>query len=289
MVMAFVSYKHLCDLSIAIKKKSPYKKLGIHRIDLAIWVLRLILGREVVNNFIFDKEVLLSKEIKTAREFLKSADYNFQWQERVCRLAERVFNLQSVNNIDRVFQEMIEEHKIASCFAEIETGTRLYRSEIPFEYVSLETKKKYKPNNFDIRILTNPIICCEVKHKLESTDLSEATINSTLLSALEQVPKNEFSLVVLRIPFNWIKNPEVKDVFDKVLKSIFEDEDSKQLLGVLLQWEEQYELNPGCLFLIKYKMINNPNIDNDFSDLFQKLDKPDPKNWISLKKVVEEY
>lgn len=198
-------------------------------------------------------------------------------------MAERVYNLQDVPNLRRIIKE-IKQGSLASRFAEIDAATHLYRREIPFSFVNPQGRVEH---DYDIEINYEFPIHCEVKHKIETTALSEETLRETLEHAVSQVPKNEPSFFIVKIPEAWVKNPLINDVINKVLTIFFKK--WRYVLGVLFKWEVRHDGQPG-VFYWKYTLKKNDQFMGMANplDFYSKIESAGTK-WTGLDDLIQKY
>lgn len=278
--MKKISQNQLSIMIQTIKKKYPNRDKDFYKMFLSVELLRIYLGNAWVNVAVFDKNIEGHNKHLEAIKFLKSSLKGFQWQERVRRLAERIYNLQNIKNIEIVIEE-IKQGNFESRFAEIEGATHFYRAKIPFEFINPIGKKG---KDFDIKIITDPPINCDVKHKLEDIKRNKKiivkSIKKTLRKARQQVPFREVSLFLIKIPEAWDK----KDKYIvNALEEFFKEEKSKNVLAVILRWEERDKKNKG-IFYWKYSLRRNENfsIEEKTKDILESLNKTSYDNWINF-------
>ena len=229
----------------------PNKSLDYYLMFLSTETLRILINNDWVNEVIFKDHHKTSRIYRDAFTFLHSDNCGFKWQTRVLGLAERVYNLQKIVNFDLIIKDIITG-QLVSRYAEIEVGSQLMSRGIPFEF-NLPTG--VKGSDYDISILLKNRINCEVKHKIESTVFSENTLKNTISGANKQLPKNEYSIIFIKIFVDWIYNKDFEFQVTKVFEQFFQ-RNKKNNIGIVLRWEEQSLLNPG-VFLWNYKVFKN--------------------------------
>lgn len=279
--MENISSDQLKIMVQTIKRIYHDKNEDFYKMRLSIDLLRIYLGNDWVNITVFNKNLDNYMKHLGAREFLRSSSNGFQWKERVRRLAERLYNLQKIKNMDRIIED-IKQGNFESRFAEIEGATHIYRSDIFFEFVKPINQKR---QDFDIRILTNPKINCEVKHKLENIKRDKKTIvksiKKTLRKAREQVPLNEPSLFIIKIPEEWDK----KDPYIiNGLEEFFKEKDSENVVAIILRWEQRNKNNEG-IFGWKYFLKKNEYFSmkgKKIEIILDSLNNPSYKNWTNF-------
>lgn len=282
-IMKKISFDNLKIMVETIKKHWPNKDTDYYHLALSTEFLRIAIQNEWTNKVIFDKNP--SRKNRFPIGFMKSSINGVQWQERTSKLAERIYNLQGIKNIERVIEE-INNGGLESAFAEIEGAAHLYRSNIPFEFVTPQGKLG---KDFDIKILTDPPINCDVKHKLEriKRDIKKIIngLNQTLKNARKQVPKDEPSLFIIKIPEEWSAHGDSILVF---LDSFLKKEGSKNIIGILFRWEER-DPNNNMGFHWKYLLKRNDYFfpkQKKIDCILDRLSKTSSENWISFREMV---
>ncbi|MBS3087758.1 hypothetical protein J4226_04135 [Candidatus Pacearchaeota archaeon] len=282
--MQKINLENLKIMDKTIKEKFPNKSNDFYKMMLSTEFLRIIIDNDWLNKSVFANFENETKKTMEAREFLRSKEINLQWMERVSRLSERLFNLQNIIGIEDVIKK-IKEGNFLSRFAEIEVGTHFYRRGIPFEFIIPSGEKE---KDFDIVINYNTKINCEIKHKIESTELSRKTLMATLKKAKEQMPKNNPSIISIKIPESWTLQKEISEIFLKALSDFFSNSNNDYIVGILFRWESRSLFNSG-LFFWKYKLEKNTNsklYNKDIQNILERIDAPATK-WIDFKDVVE--
>ncbi len=255
--------RHACS---SLESRYPSKDCLFYRFGLAIEILRVLVDNEWVNQVIFPNDhPIKSKATEKAMTFLRSKGIGYQFQERVYRLATRLYQLKDVPNISQVI-ENIKNGDLEGAYAEIEAGRHLHSRNIPFIYV---LPRGTKGLDFDIEITSPVRINCEVKHKIEGTALSKETLERTLSDAKSQVPENEPSLLFIKIPEEWIRSPEISGTIERTLGTFFPR--SINVIGIMFRWEERG--GGQGVFLWKYRFEENPHFADtpEISEIIDKL------------------
>jgi len=254
--------KLICDW--LIKNKSHYD-CNFYKMWLAIEILRVIIGNEWTNQAVLPNiHPTKSKATRSAIDFLRTDKLGFQFQERVYRLAQRLYDIQDITGLEKVIRG-ITSGDIYGGYAEIEAGSFLKRRNITFEFVIPSGKKGY---DFDIKITSDPAINCEVKHKIESTLPSKEVLEITLTSANKQVPDSKPALFFIKIPEGWINSSDLKSVVKRTKGTFFPR--NENVLGFVLHWEERDKINDG-IFYWKYRYEENPFCSINIEEVNNKL------------------
>lgn len=283
MNMQKVSHEQLKIICKTLKEKFPGRDRDFYKMGLSMELLRIMIDNEWVNQAIFFQHKTKPQRTEEDRSFFKTNSGRYQWQERVRRLAERLFNLQSIENIDDIIIK-IKEGNLTSRFAELEIGTTFYRREIPFEFVKPQGKKGF---DFDITINTTPRINCEIKHKIESTKISKQTILQSLKKAKNQMPKEEPAIIGLKIPEEWTQKKETVKILNETFDIFFEN--NKNIIAILIRWEARVSKQEGFFFWM-YKIECNKHynkITKEISELIKKI-KSKPSKWIDFESILND-
>lgn len=281
--MQKISLEQLKIICKTLKNKFPNKERDFYKLGLSTELLRIIVDNEWTNQAVFSEHMSQPSKTEEDRSFFKTNSGGFRWQERVRRLAERIFNLQNIENIEDIITK-IKEGNLTSRFAELEIGTTFYRRDIPFKFVKPQGKKGF---DFDIVINTNPPVNCEVKHKIESTQISAKTISKSLNKAKLQLPKEEPALIGLKIPEEWTQSKETVKILNETFNKFFEN--NKNIIAILVRWESRNLKHDG-LFFWMYKLEINKNsnkITKTNAELLKKIES-EPSKWIDFESVLNE-
>ncbi len=275
--------KIICD---TLKKVHPNKDIDFYKMGLAVEVLRLMIDNEWVNQSIFNQHKTRDKKNVDAYNFFRSETNGYQWQERIFRFAERVFNLRNVKNYDSVIEDIISG-ELVSRFAEIETGRHLKSRGFDFEFIEPSGKKG---QDFDIKIVSKKTINCEVKHKIESTALSEKTIKKTLSKANKQFPHDTPALIFLRIPSEWKQEENFRETFESACDEFFQ-RNKGHILGVVLRWEQEDDIQKG-MFHWFYDVFKNKYFEHEVitTSILNQISEPViVSSWIDFHDFITEY
>lgn len=249
--------------SVKIKSAFPNQEMDFYRLVLATEILKKIIGKTWVNQCVFKEHDKRDKRNNDTFKYLESNNLGFQWQERVFRLADRLYNLRNTKNIHLIVDK-IRQGEFLSSYSEIDAATHLKKRCIRFEFVEPKGKKT---QDFDIRILESITVNCEVKKKIDSTEFSEKTIKNTLSTANKQLPKNNYGLIVIQIPKNWLEIRKINEEIMNVINPFFK-RNSQHLIGILFRYEMPLNMNRMGAFGYFYKLITNqflertPSVEN---------------------------
>lgn len=235
--------RFVCDWLV---KNKPDKDCDFYKMWISVEILRVLVDNEWTNQVIFPKNhSTTSVVIREAIKFLKTDTNGLQFQERISRLAIRLYDIQDIAGLQRIV-DFLKNGNIALSYAEIEAGSFFFRRGIQYEFV---IPSGIKGKDFDIR-LTEYGVNCEVKHKIEDTNPSKKTLEKTLSAAKKQVPHDEPAMFFIKIPVEWIKYSYLKRVIERTKGTFFPR--SLNVLGFILHWEEPDDNREG-IFFWKYR------------------------------------
>jgi hypothetical protein len=245
--------RFVCDWLI---KNKPNQDCDFYKMRISIEILRVLVDNEWTNQAIFpNNHPVTSPAVQEAIKFLRTNIIGFQFQERVCRLAVRLYNIQNIAGLNRVI-DSLKAGDITLAYAEIEASDFFFRRGIQHEFVA---PSGIKGNDYDIRLTTHGVNC-EVKHKIEDTNPSKETLERTLSAAKAQVPAEEPAILFVKIPVEWVRSPEISGIVERAKGTFFPR--SLNILGIIIHWEEpsmekegaffwkfRYEINSNCRFV----------------------------------------
>lgn len=235
-----------------------------YKLKMSFGVLDHFMGRKWTQKVISPKENLdNSRAIQQAIKFLRTEEWGFQAQERISKMAIRLFNLQTVPNLDKVIRQIVEGD-LEGGYGELEAGDLFFRKGIPFSFV---IPCGTKTLDFDIRI-ERFNVNCEVKHKIEENQASKEALERTLSDAKAQVPSGEKSLFFIKIPINWVQDENMKTIVDRVNGTFFPR--SENVIGYILHWERPIENTPGH-FVWEYRFELNQAQEINSRDITEQL------------------
>lgn len=282
--MKMLDEKELIIMCQTIKKDFPEKDDDYYKMFLATEVLRLMIDNEWVNQSIFSQHDHKERKNRDAFDYFNSAERGFEWQERVFRFAERIYNLRRVPNLENIIQDIIDGN-LVSRFAEVEVGSHLHGRGIKFEFV-IPTRQKGK--DYDIQIIDPLRFNCEVKHKIESTNLSENTLTNTIRESNDQFPHDTPAIIFIKIPERWIFEPDLSKTTKNSFKPFFE-RNRDHIIGIVLRWEQR-DSNYEGMFYWKYRLFFNENFQTS-SEIEFFINQLEGKRTIgtSFSDIVQKY
>jgi len=124
---------------------------------------------------------------------------------RVIDLAELLINLKDVEGLNDCLARLREADNPEPGLAELHIAKMLYINSWPFRFAQ---PKGLRGNDYDLEIVChNQTRCGDTKCKLESTELSSATITTTLKNGRTQLPPNGPGVFFIKIPQKWMEQP----------------------------------------------------------------------------------
>jgi len=125
---------------------------------------------------------------------------------RVIDLAECLINLKDIEGIRECLSRMKEAENPEASYAELHIAKMLYINSWPFRIIEPRNKRG---DDYDLEISChNHTRCGDTKCKLESTELSSATIEKTLSNSRDQLPPDGPGVFFIKIPQKWMVNPD---------------------------------------------------------------------------------
>lgn len=244
--------RFVCDWLV---KNKPNQDCDFYKMWISIEILRVLIDNEWTNQAIFpNNHPTTSSAVQEAIKFLRADTIGYQFQERVGRLAVRLYNIQNVLGLNRIIGSL-RAGDIALAYSEIEASDFFIRRGVQHEFV---TPSGIKGDDYDIRLVAQGVNC-EVKHKIEDTVPSKKALERTLSAAKAQVPSEEPAILFTKIPVEWVRCPEISEIVERTKGTFFPR--SSNILGIIFHWEEpsteregaffwkfRYEINSDCRF-----------------------------------------
>jgi hypothetical protein len=257
---------------------------------LATVLLRHYLGNEWASANINIQETTIRKINRAGCSFLKTDSVEIEdflrYQERVLRLSELLYNLQNVEGIEGRIAGL-RSGTTESSYAELEFAGHFYRRGISVQFLD-RTGVKGEDYDFRTTYRPGPTVCCEVKCKLEDTDIGRNTIINTLQDARKQLPDKCPGIIGVKIPESWVEVPESAQLFDTALAQFLRNSD--RVIGVVVRWEEvRIVPDIGGLIAYQFKTYQNDRsmvANQDLAQFVKALSTDANENWIRLRTFV---
>jgi hypothetical protein len=239
--------QHLCGRHPSGAPDADFITFG-----MATEFLRAVVDNEWTNQMVFGEHPTISRINRAGRGFMRAEattdDERYRNQQRALLTAELLFNLQNVEGIDTRLDDL-RSGLVESTYSELEAGGFLRDRGVLFRYVT-PSGTKGADYDAEIPLAGGGKLNCEMKCKVESTDLSEAAVRNPLQTARKQLPPGEPGLVFLKIPEQWVRQPEVAQLVPPAIDSFLRG--TSRVVAVVVCWEEQHLLPAGGA-LITYR------------------------------------
>jgi len=260
---------------------------------MATEYLRGFVDNEWTNQLVFGEHPTVARSNRPGRAFMRAearaADERYRNQQRTLRIAELLFNLQDVDGIDAKV-EALRSGNVESTYSELEAGAFLLRRAVQFRYV---TPSGTKGSDYDAELPLPEAakVNCEMKCKVEGTDLGEGAVRNPLQAARKQLPPGEPGLVFLKVPEAWVYQPETPQVIPTTIDAFLRS--TSRVVAVVLRWEEQHLQGPdgGALILYRFRLERGTPpkpVAPSVEALLTSLAGPGTAGWVSFRAIAEE-
>ena len=220
--MERIEVQHLRNIVDIGLKQNPSRDETALRYFLATILLRHYLGSAWCDECVKPQQTDVPRGSRAGRLFLRTdndaSEDGHRHQERVERLAELLYNLQDVQGIAGR-RASIQQGAVESTYAELEFAGHFIRREVRARFLD---RSGLKGNDYDFDAGEgSTAVCCEVKTKLESTDLGQNTIINALDTARKQTPADRAAIIGVKIPEPWIRDSALRGTFESAPVSFF--------------------------------------------------------------------
>jgi hypothetical protein len=196
MTIPRISKSELEKLFLLVRNSEP--DLQSASVHLGLAVLMHMLGENWIYNYVaqeakFQNLLTLTSavgEIEAGRQL------------RLVDLAEMLFNLQNVPGFDGC-AERLKAGDIEATLAELDLGRFLYLHSVSFRYV-VPISKKGSDYDVEITYQNGVVACADAKWKVDGA-FNARTIENSLETAREQLPKDRPGIVFIKHPSSWAK------------------------------------------------------------------------------------
>jgi hypothetical protein len=186
------------------------------------WAHRLAMGKDGSTPFSGMVEGDLLNAHRSAHQLIK--------------LAEMLINFQAVEGFYKRMKDLVDRPDVEATVAELQGAELLFRSGIPFRFVT-EVMKKGSDYDLEAMLGGNPV-ACEIKCNVQDTKLNASSIKTALNKAREQLPTDKPAIVFLRIPEPWVRDVAVDAEFKKALADVLGR--TGRISAVVIRWTEAY-------------------------------------------------
>ncbi len=198
---------------------------------------------------------------------------------RVLRLADMLLNFQMIDGFDNLV-ERIKTADVEATVANFEAAEMLYRSDVPFVFVKEQLRTG---SDYDLlATIGETRVACEVKCRLEGTDLGENTFKNALKKSQSQLPADMAGIVFLKIPESWAPKPETLTSFRSALNEAFAS--TGRVSAVIVFFEEWIDLaQTGIHSFYRQMTEHNPNARTPINESGRIIKSPlNQQNWMSI-------
>ncbi len=286
--------EHLNEIITSLVSRSPNY---VGKVDLvyglAIVVLRFYLGKEWVNTNVFPFEKVSTSQARSRRSFLRTEsskhEEKFEYQDRVIKLAEFLFNLCSVEGFEEKLEDL-RNKDLEAVYSELQCAGFIAKRSIPFRFV---TPSGTRGCDYDVEMLNveGKPIPTEIKTKVEGTAISMSTIKSSLDAARRQLPSGCPGVAFVKIPEAWVSVPEVAVQVAQALEEFFKN--TGRVVAIVFLWEEWKLLSTGqraCLTKFRVERNEKTSLGSSaISIIFGQLAGPPDAKWTNFLDFARQY
>ena len=143
---------------------------------------------------------------------------------RLMDLAEIILNLQLVEGFDECMARLnTGDHKqVEATYAELQFGKIFYLHDMNFRFVVPEGKVKGADYDFEFAFPRFPVVCADVKCKLEGSDFRPKSVLNSLDEARSRnLPADKPGIIFVKVPQEWFVTN--KDVVADELRKVARD------------------------------------------------------------------
>lgn len=175
---------------------------------------------------------------------------------RIIKMGEFFLNMYGVPNFFEQISLMDSGgQQIESTIAVLDVAKLFIVNNIPFRFVKPQNIKS-SDYDMEFKIETGVKINCEVKCKLESTEISENTFKKALSTAVSQLPKNEPGVVAVKVPESWFNQNNFAKTIEQAVKSFF-SYGGERLVAIIAFVEPTKVLTNGVIApVLSWQFIN---------------------------------
>jgi hypothetical protein len=184
---------------------------------------------------------------------------------RYWEFAESLLNLQKADGFAAVLDEL-SYGKVESACAEIDIARMVLFHELKFRFVSPIRGSKL---NYDFEIFYPDgfKVCADAKCKFEATQLRASSIYGSLKDARSQLPDNEPSVVLVKVPEKWVSDIDLAKEIIREAEAYLRQSDhimSIKFYAPITVIDDERATRAHV-----YKEISNPNFPDRDWDMFR--------------------
>lgn len=259
---------------------------------MATEYLRAFVDNEWANQMVFGQHPTVTRANRAGRAFMRAEpeepEERFRNQQRTLRIAEILFNLQTVEGIDSRLDDL-RAGRVESTYSELECGAFLHRRGVRFRYV---VPSGVQGADYDAEVILDGGGClyCEMKCKAEGTGLSEGAVRNPLQTARKQLPPDQPGLVFLKLPEIWLLQEDVAHIVPSTVDAFLRG--TSRVVAVVITWEEQRPLPPGgAITLYRFRLERGAApkaVPEPVVDMLGRLAQPLSATWVSFRGIAEQ-
>lgn len=245
---------------------------------ISMMVITFFLGDEWREKNMADNLFKDERRIAYLRPRLKTDKERYEHQFRFDLLADALFMLQDCAGFDLIIEELQRvsptnpEVKLEDIAIVLQIACMLVKSG---HGVKFRPHTRIKGQDFDIEIKLKKTtdVFAEIKCKRDETLVNINNLRRTLYDAEKQLPTSNPSVVLVRIPTDWLKYEKLAQEVSKVIDDYFQK--VSHVNAVVFFWEDWFELQGGLkISTIQVRINLHPSPQNpvdNLNDLFLPL------------------
>lgn len=274
-MIAKINISKLLQLEKSFSKEFKIENPADRAFEMALLILCHFLGKVWVNKYVLppsNANKYLNPQPNTIENYNRSLN-------RIIEFAELLLNFQHTSGLEDKISA-IKGGKIEETIAELVSAKIFVFFKIPFRFVVPSGKKRY---DYDLELkIKNLKICCEIKCKIDQTDISNNTILSSLKKANNQLPAHKPGIILVSIPENWNNDKQIMTYLEKAIKRFYGQND--RIISIIFHLNDFLfqETFTTRSILIK-EFVNNKNKFGAFQNILDS--KITSQNWLTIRSL----
>jgi hypothetical protein len=252
-------------------------------------ILRFFLGDQWTEKSIFDQTPGTTHYYRQGRRFLKTdspgVDENVKHQDRIIKLAECLYNLQHIPGIaERIAS--LQQDGLESAYTELECARIMSHPSLQLRFIA---PRGGKQDDYDAEIITSThrTICCEIKAKEDTSDLTRKRIENSIETARKQLPKCKPGIVWIKIPEQWASQNGSRGIVDEAVRRALRN--SNRIVAIMVAFQLWESDGDGMLTQFRFTVTVNKAskyYGDDISDLVKTLGIVQNGEWSPLRDLI---
>lgn len=185
---------------------------------------------------------------------------------RYWEFAETLLNLQSVDGFD-VPLDQLSYGQIESTCAELDLARLIHLHEFRFRFVR-PTQRSKSDYDFEIFYPDGFKVCADAKCKFEATSLRADSVRTSLRDARRQLPDDELSVVLVKVPESWISDIRLATEIVAVAMGYLRQ--SNHIVSVKFYAPVTIVRTDQTIRAHAFREVSNPKFPNRDWDIFRK-------------------